>query len=159
MSSSYEEKSMLIQKLNKEFRNNSTRTILFHQTIADKLKLNATDYKCYDLINQSGAVTAGQISKLTGLTSGSTTALIDRLEKLGYVKRDNDPSDRRRVLIKPIIQNEEGSISIFTSLSSAITELCSDYSEQELSIILDFVIKMDSIMLNETEKLQNTIIK
>jgi DNA-binding MarR family transcriptional regulator len=159
MSSNHEEKSIIIEKLIIEFRKNSTRTVLFHQTVADKLKLNATDYKCYDLINQSGAVTAGQLSKLTGLTTGSTTALIDRLEKLGYVKRDNDPNDRRRVLIKPVKQSKDSSNAIFNSLSSAITELCYAYSEHELSIILDFVLKMDSVMLKETEKLQDIVIE
>jgi DNA-binding MarR family transcriptional regulator len=159
MSSIQEQKSILIEKLTSEFRKNSTRTILFHQTIADKLKLNATDYKCYDFINQTGAVTAGQLSKLTGLTTGSTTALIDRLENYGYIKRDNDPNDRRRVLIKPLHQIKENNNSVFASLSSAITELCSRYNEEELDLVLDFLTNMDSILLKETEKLQNTIVE
>ncbi len=93
------------------------------------------------------------------MTTGSTTALIDRLEKLGYVKRDNDPHDRRRVLIKPINQTKEENNVIFASLSSAINELCNNYNEQELSLILDFITKMDSIMLKETKKLQSSTLK
>lgn len=159
MSSIQKQKSTIIEKLTNEFRKNSTRTLLFHQTIADKLKLNATDYKCYDLINQSGVVTAGQLSKLTGLTTGSTTALIDRLENYGYVKRDKDPNDRRHVLIKPVQQSSESNNAIFSSLSSAIIELCYRYNEQELNLILDFITNMDLIMLKETEKLQNIIVE
>ena len=159
MSSIKEQKLIIIEKLSNEFRRNSTRTLLFHQTIADKLKLNATDYKCYDLINQSGSVTAGQLSELTGLTTGSTTALIDRLEKHGYVKRDKDPNDRRHVIIKPIQQSKESNNSIFRSLSSSIADLCYHYNEQELNLILDFITNMDSIMLKETEKLQNIIVE
>jgi DNA-binding IclR family transcriptional regulator len=43
-------------------------------------------------------VTAGTIGEHTGLTTGAVTGLMDRLEKAGYVRRDRDPRDRRKVL-------------------------------------------------------------
>ena len=36
----------------------------------------------------------------TGLTSASTTAAVDRLEAKGYVRRERDPHDRRKVFFR-----------------------------------------------------------
>jgi len=48
---------------------------------------------------------AGRLADLTGLTTGAVTGIIDRLEKAGYVRRVNDPRDRRITIIKPTIRN------------------------------------------------------
>ena len=42
-------------------------------------------------------MTVGRIGELTGLTTGATTRLVDRLEQAGFVRRVADPADRRRV--------------------------------------------------------------
>jgi len=45
-------------------------------------------------------VTAGELAVATGLSTGALTALIDRLERAGYIARFADPRDRRRVLVR-----------------------------------------------------------
>ena len=47
-------------------------------------------------------MTTGRIAELTGLTTGSATRLVDRLERAGYVVRERDAGDRRRVLVAPV---------------------------------------------------------
>lgn len=39
------------------------------------------------------------LSTLLGVTSGTMTALLDRVEKAGFLKREHDPEDRRALLI------------------------------------------------------------
>lgn len=73
------------------FRKMATRTILFHQAAAQSLGLFPTDLKSADILNEAGPMTAGELGKKTGLSTGSVTALIDRLEKAGYVMRKKDP--------------------------------------------------------------------
>ncbi|MTE11306.1 MarR family transcriptional regulator [Nocardia sp. CT2-14] len=44
----------------------------------------------------------GELAARTGLTTGPTTRLIDRLEQAGYMRRVPDANDRRKVLVEPV---------------------------------------------------------
>src|SRR5215204_1827075 len=90
-----------IQAINEKFREMSTETIMFHQAVADILGLHVTDHKCLDFIYRFGAMPAGRLADLTGLTTGAITGIIDRLIEAGYVRRTNDPKDRRRTIVEP----------------------------------------------------------
>ncbi len=73
----------MIQAINDKLRETSTETIMFHQAVADVLGLHITDHKCLDIIYRYGAMPAGRLAELTGLTTGAVTGIIDRLEKSG----------------------------------------------------------------------------
>lgn len=73
---------------------------LHQQVAADRLGLNRTDLSLIGLLDAQGARTPGQIAEASGLTTGAVTGVIDRLEKAGLVRREPDPADRRRVLVK-----------------------------------------------------------
>src|ERR671933_2350999 len=91
-----------IRSIVDKFREMSIETIMFHQAVADVLGLHITDHKCLDLLHRFGAMPAGRLGELTGLTTGAVTGIIDRLEKAGYARRTNDPKDRRRTIVEPI---------------------------------------------------------
>ena len=91
----------MIQAINDKLRETSTETIMLHQAVADVLGLHITDHKCLDIIYRYGAMPAGRLAELTGLTTGAVTGIIDRLEKSGYVRRTDDPKDRRRIIVEP----------------------------------------------------------
>jgi DNA-binding MarR family transcriptional regulator len=145
----------LLAALIQELRNQSTRTILLHQAIADRLGLSPTDHKCLNFIIGMEPLTAGQLAELTGLTTGAVTGVIDRLEKAGFVRRLMDPNDRRRVIIEPIPEKAEREIApLFASLARATEELCSKYNEQELALLLDFLTAANQVAEQETAKLR-----
>ncbi|MER5475288.1 MarR family transcriptional regulator [Streptomyces sp. NPDC002935] len=76
---------------------------LFNQALADHVGLHPTDVQCVNLLSlEAGPVTTGRIAEMTGLTTGSATRLVDRLEKAGYVVRERDVVDRRRVLVATV---------------------------------------------------------
>jgi DNA-binding MarR family transcriptional regulator len=152
-------KSELVIRVMEQIKETSTWSIMLHQSIANILNLNITDHKCFDYILKMGSVTAGQLADHTGLTTGAVTALVDRLEKRGYVKRDRDPNDRRQVIIKPIEMSESSSmVEIFSSLYKESVNLISKYNEQELSLILDFLLKSNE-MTQEKVKILREITK
>jgi len=94
--------------LHKQFRELSSRTVLFHHWISELLGLNTIDHKCLDIIVKSDSPLTGvQLANITGLSSGAITGVIDRLEKRGYVIRDRDLKDRRLVYVKPIMSRIE----------------------------------------------------
>jgi DNA-binding MarR family transcriptional regulator len=149
-----------IQAINEKFREMSTETILFHQAVADILGLHVTDHKCLDFIYRFGAMPAGRLAELTGLTTGAITGIIDRLEEAGYVRRTNDPKDRRRTIVEPTRNKKlEKKIEVlFIPLRDRMHKLLSSYSDSELAFLLDATTEMleqtheESIKLRRLEK-------
>ena len=150
----------IIQAINEKFREMSTETIMFHQVVADILGLHITDHKCLDFIYRFGAMPAGRLAELTGLTTGAITGIIDRLEEAGYVRRTNDPKDRRRTIVE-LTRNKklEKKIEVlFIPLRDRMHKLLSSYSDSELAFLLDATTEMleqtreESIKLRRLEK-------
>ena len=101
MSREVGEKPELVAALIGEMIENTTVTIMFHQAIADRLGLNITDHKCAGILMRSGPISAGELARRTGLTTGAITGVIDRLERAGFARRAPDATDRRKVMIEP----------------------------------------------------------
>lgn len=155
MSRDSPERAQLLADLNDEFRQLSTATILFHQAIADRLGMNVTDHKCADILLRTGPITAGELARRTGLTTGAITGVIDRLEKAGFVRRAKDPGDRRRVIIEPLPRRIEREIGpLFESMARAMAELCAGYTIQELAVIRDFTARAHQGAYEEIRKLR-----
>src|ERR1043165_2223548 len=90
----------LLEELSTVSRRYMASYALFNQAVADRIGLHPTDLQCLNLLTlEGGPVTTGRIAQLTGLTTGSATRLVDRLEKAGYVVRRRDAADRRKVLV------------------------------------------------------------
>ena len=56
-------------------------SIQMHEAIGRKAGLSGTDHKYLGFLMQKGQMTAGELSALTGLTTGAVTGLIDRFEQ------------------------------------------------------------------------------
>lgn len=120
-------------------RRMGAQSVIVSQTVAARFGLNTTDLEGLDLIQLQGQVSAGQLATATGLTSGAVTALIDRLERAGYVERVDDPADRRRVLVRI----RSGAIveiaKVYVPMQKRMFALWSKYNADELAIIEDFL--------------------
>ncbi|MBE0448091.1 MAG: MarR family transcriptional regulator [Actinobacteria bacterium] len=127
-------------------RKHSTRTVLFHHVMAERLGLNPTDHKCMDIILEAGQVTAGQLAEITGLTTGAITAAVDRLEKAGFAERASDPKDRRKVLIRPHVEKCLEAAKLFEPHVPLWTEAYSHYSDEQLITILDFLNRTSQVL-------------
>jgi DNA-binding MarR family transcriptional regulator len=135
----------LKKDLIKSLRKLSTRMVLFQQKSAHSLGVVLTDFKTADILNETGPLTAGELGKITGLSTGSVTALIDRLEQAGFVRREKDPNDRRRVMIVPVKEKHKHIKEYYASLNNDMAELCAQYTEEELSLIIEFIEKTIAI--------------
>jgi DNA-binding MarR family transcriptional regulator len=93
-------KRELVQELVEATRASQVATDKMDDVGSRALGVNRTDGRCLDVIQQAGRISAGELAERAGLTSGSITAVIDRLEAKGYVRRVADPEDRRRVLLE-----------------------------------------------------------
>lgn len=75
--------------------------VLFNHGVAQQAGLGPSDAQFLTLLQLHGPMTAGELAARTGLTTGTTTGVIDRLERAGYAHRSRDPHDRRKVIVSP----------------------------------------------------------
>jgi DNA-binding MarR family transcriptional regulator len=117
--------------------------------------MNVTDHKCADVLARTGPITAGELARITGLTTGAITGVIDRLEQAGFVRRAKDPDDRRRVVIEPNVERMQRVIGpLFESMARSATALCERYSTEQLAVIRDFTRRAREMADEQTRQLR-----
>ncbi|EJL69618.1 MarR family winged helix-turn-helix transcriptional regulator [Chryseobacterium populi] len=135
-------------------RQYSDASIFMHEAIARKAGLSGADHKYLGLILQHESITAGEISRLTGLTTGAVTGLIDRLEKKELLKRQFIKEDRRKVIIIPNIENSMKLLKpFFEELQKKTMELISTFSEKERAAIERYFLEATAIMKETSDNL------
>lgn len=135
-------------------RGHSTAAVLYHSALADRFGLSATDWKCAEIIHRLGPMTAGRLAELSGLTTGAITGVVDRLEQQQLVQRSSDPNDRRRVIIQAVPDREEEALQLFSPLQAALEQLYSRYSDEELTLILEYMRQETDVMEREAIRMR-----
>jgi len=129
-------RARLYEELSAESRRYLAAYVLFNQALADHLGLHPTDVQCLSLLTaEPGPRTVRQIADMTGLTTGSATRLVDRLEREGYVVRTPDQQDRRRVLVAPVAERVARVTAVWDDLGRAWQSLLDGHTEDELEVI------------------------
>ena len=145
--------ALKVQALN-AIRDYGVQLTMFRNDMAEWVGLNATVMECLRLLFLKGVSTPSELARHTGLTSGATTAMLDRLEKAGLIERRPNPDDRRGTLIFPAKSSAEKAASWFESARKAQDELISSYSEKELEIIADVFEQFTKLWDQEREKIR-----
>jgi DNA-binding MarR family transcriptional regulator len=150
-------RSELLESLERGFREASTTGVMLHQAVADHLGLHLTDHKCMGMLCELGPLSAGDLARLTGLTTGAITGVLNRLERAGYAKRVPNPKDRRNIRVEPrnVAQFARRMEGLLGPLRERMRALSSKYSSRELALILDFMKASVAISRDETARLQS----
>lgn len=127
---------------------------LFRNAVSEWAGVNVTDMECLRLLFLKGTASPSELAKHTGLTSGATTAMLDRLENAGLIERHPNPDDRRGTLIAAAESSAEKAASWFESARKAQDELISSYSAEELEIISDVFERFTKLWDAERAKMQ-----
>jgi DNA-binding MarR family transcriptional regulator len=135
-------------------REYSIGTVLFHQAVGQLLGVNVTDMKCLDIMTLKGSASPSELAEHTGLSTGATTAMLDRLENAKLIERRPHPTDRRATLVVLSQEAMRKLPAVFESLAKAMETLVLGYSEKELEVLVDFFAKVDVLWKEEREKLQ-----
>jgi hypothetical protein len=80
-------------------------------------------------------MTVGQIGELTGLTTGATTRMVDRLEQAAFVRRVPDPADRRRVIVELAGDRASAVVRAYDPVELAARQALADLDEPILEAI------------------------
>ncbi len=137
--SSASSREELIEAVLQASRKGHAQAALFSQAVADRLGLAGTDIECLDVLGQEGRLTVGRLAELAGLTTGSATRMVDRLEQAGYVRRLPDPADRRRVLVEPVAERLAKVGALHDSLRKTGRELIAGYDDAQLAAIASYL--------------------
>lgn len=142
--------SSLIASIHKETR---AKTLFVH-TISEITGIHSTDIRCLDFLSEVRFATAGDLANITGLTTGAITAVIDRLENAGFVKREADNNDRRKIIVRLIAGNQNNLELVRDLFANQIPSLLSEYKIDELRLIMEWNIKIAAVFHSEIKKLK-----
>lgn len=155
--SSAKSRAALMQELEEAMRRSSAQGVMFGQTVANVIGIANSDMECMDILNLEGRVTAGRLAEVTGLTTGAITGVVDRLERAGYVRRERDESDRRKVFISVVEEKAIEIMTFYVPMQEAMHRLWNSYTEDELRLLLRFASDSHKGLLEATEALKAVI--
>lgn len=116
-------------------------SVLTNERIARSLGLSVVDWQAFSVIARNDVpLTAGEISELTQLPTSTTTRVLDRLERAGYIERRADSRDRRRVVVLPRPEvvarfTSDGGDNPYTAIKGTLRSVHQDFSPDELEIV------------------------
>src|SRR6266571_8272772 len=140
------ERARLAAEFGAAIRRTGSLMQLMGQAAADRIGINATDLNCLNILSFSGHMTAGELARATGLTTASITGVVDRLAEAGYVSRERDPHDRRRVVVTLVLDQAMRRVaSVFLPVMRDWREMSARYSDDELRLIVDFYGRMEQV--------------
>lgn len=109
------------------------------EQVARRARINRTDLRCLDVLTSGEPMSAGALAELTGLTTGGTTIVLDRLENSGFVKRVPHPEDGRRVNVKPTAKARRLIDRLYGDLGEVARERLKGMPAAELRIVSEFL--------------------
>jgi DNA-binding MarR family transcriptional regulator len=121
------------------------------QRFAVEQGLNRTDVRALvaimDAARRGEALTAGRLGRAVELRSASVTALIDRLERVGHLRRVRDPEDRRRVSLEMSEAAMAAGAAYFGGLHRGLVAAMAAYTDEELSVVRRFLTDMTEVIV------------
>ncbi|WP_240135280.1 MarR family winged helix-turn-helix transcriptional regulator [Streptomyces sp. MUM 178J] len=144
----------LQRELAAEIRALQTAVDSFDYAAAERLGVNRTDLHCLDVLMQRESAAPSELGAALNLTTGSVTALLDRLDRLGYITRSPDPADRRRSVVRPTDKAVKAAEEIFGPLAQDGFRQVARYSVDELALLLDFFRTSRELQERHTERIR-----
>ncbi len=150
------ERERLIGELVREVRQLGGLGATFFRAAAGRTGMNATDQQVVDILRTTGPTTPGRLAELTGLTTGATAQMLGRLERDGLVRRERDPEDGRRVLVR-LAAGGDATAKMgpaFESVGRALAETAARYDDEQLTVLLGFVQRAGAVYGEEIDRLR-----
>jgi DNA-binding MarR family transcriptional regulator len=101
--------------------------------------INRTDLRCLDILGRAGPMTAGRLAEESRLTNAAVTVVVDRMERVGYMRRMRDTVDRRRVMVEATPRAHRAAWTLYGKVAEKLYEQLEPYSDQELELLRDFL--------------------
>jgi DNA-binding MarR family transcriptional regulator len=132
----------LIAELNMSLREVRDRLLHVTSEVGGHVGLGSTEIGLIDLIARAAPVTPGHLASMTGLNPATITGVLDRLEEGGWIRRERDAVDRRRVFVHPNFERAQELGPKFGVMLKRMSDIYAGYSDKELRTLLDFMHKV-----------------
>ncbi len=143
----------LTTAIKESLRELSIQLSLLNHHVSAHLDLNHVDLDCLDLINRHGPLSPSALARRAGLHPATTTGILDRLERGGWVARSRDPSDRRAVLVHARRDRNAELLRLYAGMNTSMDQLCAGYADTELELLADFLRRTASAGRSATDEL------
>ena len=135
---SREQRLEAIHHLVDTIRASQTASDMMDEAFCDFLGINRTDGRCLDVVDRRGELTAGELAREVGLTTGAVTAMVDRLEVAELIRRKSDPHDRRKVLIELTPEAKKLADDIYGQMAHATAPFIDSLADGDLLTLISF---------------------
>jgi DNA-binding MarR family transcriptional regulator len=146
----------LVAALDREGRRTGSIGSLHARALADRAGVNQTDFEALDVLDWAGAISAGELAKRVGVTSGAITGVIDRLERDGWVQRVRDPGDRRKVIVEMVPERAVATeqMEVFAPLMVDLEAVNDRFDDDQLAAVLDYLRACNDAIERSTARLR-----
>ncbi|WP_354641173.1 MarR family winged helix-turn-helix transcriptional regulator [Kitasatospora camelliae] len=131
------------------------------QDIASRLGLNVTDLTCLGFVIEAAlageSLLAGDLAERAHLTTGAVTGVLNRLEKAGYVRRESDPADRRRVRVVIEESAQARALAVYGPFYERIGALFADYTPDEIAVITDWFTRAKAALQTSLDEIRDEL--
>ncbi len=128
--------------------------IVFRNALAKKLGLNLTESLCLTILGTRGSSTPTELARFTGLSTGSTTTMLDRLERRNFIRRTPNPADRRGVIVEVDGRYAKVARKLVAGIQASHREVIASYSAKDLAVIADFLTRFAANMTHHAGELE-----
>jgi DNA-binding MarR family transcriptional regulator len=118
--------------------------VLHNVESARRLGLGGSDAQFVGLLQAHGPLTPGRLAELSGLTTGTVTGVLDRLERGGFVRRERDGTDRRKVLVVPTDEGTARLMAAYAGHGAYTERVLATRTADELRVIAEFLREMNA---------------
>jgi DNA-binding Lrp family transcriptional regulator len=117
--------------------------ILYSHEVAEKIGIGPSDGQFLTLLEVHGPLTPGRLAELSGLRTGTVTGVLDRLERVGYIRRERATDDRRKVIVSRVEDRIAADMGpLYGPKATGLLQLLSRYDDAELAIVADFAARL-----------------
>ncbi|MFL6121338.1 MarR family transcriptional regulator [Actinophytocola sp.] len=146
----------LVNTVKDALRGLRTELTLLNRRIGGRLELRDGDLDLMELIARQGPLGPSALAREAGLHPATMTGVLDRLEKGGWLTRERAPEDRRSVVLQMRRERIAEVFALYSGMNQALDDLCADYTEEELTVIADFLTRAARAGRTETTNLDHT---
>lgn len=145
------QRAELLGSLAQEFTQFNGLSAAFFRAVAARIGVTVTDMQVIESLASTGPSTAGQLAELTGLTTGAITGMLNRLEEAGLVRRERDPEDGRKVIVRINQDSDQmrGIGAILTSVQKVWEEQTAHYDDEQVAFLVDFLKRANAVAKQE----------
>lgn len=147
------QRDLLIERLQRAAPAVAAQGALFHQAVADHLGLTLSEVKCLGPL-VGGPASVGEIAGRLGLTPGAATRIVDRLTREGYVRREPDPEDGRRVRVVAVPERAAEVAALYEGMAAAWWDVLADCSVEQLAFLDALLARMREVTGLEIARLR-----